>query len=156
MQGSKLEFECIGLTNNGKFPLQYTGRGEDKSPEFIIHNLSPDAKTIAIIMDDIKHHIFGIFNHWVIWNIPASSKIPGGIPAGKTVSQLGNAIQGIGYGRHKYAGPKPPRGKQHAYKFTIYVLDSEINLKSNARKRHLVKAIKPHIIQQGEITGVFE
>jgi len=34
MQDGKLEFECVGLTNNGKFPLQHTGRGEDKSPEF--------------------------------------------------------------------------------------------------------------------------
>ncbi|HOP93659.1 MAG TPA: YbhB/YbcL family Raf kinase inhibitor-like protein [Acetivibrio thermocellus] len=156
MQNGKLEFECVGLTNNGKFPLQHTGRGEDKSPEFIIHNLSSKAKTIAITLDDIAHPIFGVYNHWVIWNIPATNRIPGGIPAGKTVPSLGNAVQGISYGRHRYAGPKPPRGWQHAYKFTIYVLDSEINLKSSARKRHLLKAIKPHIIQQGEIVGVFE
>ncbi|NLE93491.1 MAG: YbhB/YbcL family Raf kinase inhibitor-like protein [Chloroflexi bacterium] len=153
---SILEFECVGLTEGGKIPLQYTGRGEDKSPEFIFHNLSPDAKTIAIIMDDVKHHLFGVFNHWVIWNIPAQSKIPGGLPAGKVLPNLGNAVQGIGYGRHKYAGPNPPRGKQHAYKFTIYALDSDITLKDNAKKNHLLKAIMPHILQQGEITGVFE
>jgi phosphatidylethanolamine-binding protein (PEBP) family uncharacterized protein len=70
--------------------------------------------------------------------------------------ELGNAVQGIGYGRHKYAGPKPPRGKQHAYKFTIYTLNSDIILKDSAKKKHLLKAIKPHILQQGEITGVFE
>lgn len=153
---NNLEFECIGLVDGQKFPLEYTGRGEDKSPELIIRNLSPDAKTIAILMDDIKHHLFGTFNHWVIWNIPAQAKIPGGIPAGKVVPSLGNATQGIGYGRHKYAGPKPPKGKQHVYKFTIYALDSKITLKESAKKKHLLKAIKPHVIQQGEVTGVFE
>ena len=151
-----LKFECVGFTDGGKIPLQYTGRGEDKSPEFILHNLSLEAKTIAIIMDDVKHHLFGIFNHWVIWNIPAQSKIPGGIPAGKVVPTLGNAVQGIGYGRHQYAGPQPPKGTQHIYKFTIYVLDSEITLNDSAKKKQLLKAIKPHILQQGEITGVFE
>jgi phosphatidylethanolamine-binding protein (PEBP) family uncharacterized protein len=35
-------------------------------------------------------------------------------------------------------------------------LDSEISLKSNAKKKHLLKAMEAHIIQQGEITGVFE
>ncbi len=153
---SKLEFECDGFVDGGKIPLAYTGRGEDKSPKFILHNLSPEAKTIAIIMDDIKHHIFGTFNHWLIWNIPAQDIIPEAIPAGKIVSTLGNARQGLGYGRYKYAGPKPPKGKQHAYRFSIYVLNSSLDLKDRTKKRHLIKAIEPHIIQEGEITGVFE
>lgn len=153
---TNLQFKCTGITEGQKFPLQHTGRGEDQSPEFILDNLSPDAKSIAIILDDIKHPLFGIYNHWVIWNIPALERIPGNIPAGKVVPSLGNAIQGIGYGRHKYAGPKPPRGKRHAYQFTIFVLDSTIALKENAKKKQLLNAIKPHIIQQGELTGVFE
>ena len=152
----ELQFECIGITEGSIFPIEHTGRGEDKSPEFVIHNLSSNAKTIAIIMDDNNHPLFGTFNHWVIWNITARDTIPGAIPAGKTVSDLGNALQGVGYGRHRYAGPKPPKGKQHAYKFTIYVLDSEITLQNGAKKKHLLKAIAPHIIQQGEITGLFE
>ena len=153
---NNLQIECVDLAEGGVFPMQYTGRGDDMSPEFIIHNLSPDAEAIAIIMDDIKHHIFGVFNHWVIWNLPPQTIIPGNIPAGKTVSTLDNAVQGIGYGKHKYAGPKPPKGKQHIYKFTIFVLNSKITLKETAKKKHLLEAIKPYIIQQGEITGVFE
>lgn len=109
-----------------------------------------------MIMDDIKHPLFGVYNHWVIWNIPAQARIPGNIPAGKLVPSLGNAVQGIGYGRHRYAGPKPPRGTQHIYKFTVFALDSNIELKNSARKRHLLKAIEPHILQKGEITGIFE
>ncbi len=151
-----LNFEGVGLVNGERFPIEYTGRGEDKSPKFILHNLSPEAETIAIIMDDIKHHIFGTFNHWVIWNIPAQEIIPEAIPHGKIISSLGDARQGIGYGRYKYAGPKPPKGKQHVYKFTIYALDSYITLKDRAKKRHLLQAMEGHILQQGEITGVFE
>ena len=28
-----LEFECVGMDNGGKFPIEYTGRGQDISPE---------------------------------------------------------------------------------------------------------------------------
>ena len=148
-----LQFECTGLKDGGKFPLEYTDRGEDKSPEFIISNLSPKVKTIEITLDDLS---IGNFNHWVIWNIPANAKVPGGIPAGKTVSSLGNAVQRVGYGRHVYAGPKPPKGTNYTYKFDLYALDGEIDLKSSADKKDFLKAASGHIIQHGSITGTFE
>lgn len=36
MNHTVLEFECVGMDNGGKFPIEYTGRGQDISPEFII------------------------------------------------------------------------------------------------------------------------
>ncbi len=67
-----LEFTCVGLNDNGKFPAEYTGRGEDISPEFIINNLSPNAETLIITLEDMSHPIKR-FTHWVIWNIPAAN-----------------------------------------------------------------------------------
>jgi phosphatidylethanolamine-binding protein (PEBP) family uncharacterized protein len=67
----ELIVECNDLRNGETFPIKYTGRGDDISPEFMLKNLSQNGKTIVIIFDDIKHHLFGIFNQWVIWNIPA-------------------------------------------------------------------------------------
>jgi len=151
-----LVVECSDLVNGGKFPLRYTGRGDDISPEFIIKNLSPNGKTLAIILDDKNVPFFGTYNHWVIWNIPANEKIPGNIPEGKILTDLGNAMQGIGYGKHKYRGPKPPRGSHHEYIFYIYVLDCELNIKNNSRKKQLLRAIDGHIIQYGTIKGIFE
>ena len=49
MNDTILEFTCIGIENNGKFPLENTGRGQDISPEFLIKNLSSRAKTPAIM-----------------------------------------------------------------------------------------------------------
>lgn len=48
MENNKLEFVCTGIKNGGKFPIENTGRGQDISPEFVIQNLSPQAKTVAI------------------------------------------------------------------------------------------------------------
>lgn len=151
-----LLFECVGMKDGDKFPIENTGRGKDISPEFAIKNLSPSAKTLAIILEDIRHPLFKSFTHWLIWNIPAAEKINGAIPGGKIVPNLGNARQGIGYGWYKYAGPKPPKGHQHLYRFTIYALDSEIELPLLPTKSNFIKMAKGHIIQQGSIVGEFE
>jgi len=31
MNHSILEFECVGISNKAKFPIEYTGRGQDIS-----------------------------------------------------------------------------------------------------------------------------
>ena len=145
MNCTVLEFECIGMDNGGKFPMEYTGRGQNISPEFVMKNLSPNAKTLAVTLEDLSHPIKD-FTHWLIWNIPA----------GKAVPALGNARQGIGYGLHRYAGPKPPKGKKHIYRFTVYSLDCEINMSARSMKRNFLKKAEGHIIQKGSIVGEFE
>ena len=156
MSANTLLFECVGIKAGGKFPMENTGRGQDVSPEFLIKNLSPAAKTLAIILEDIRHPLFKSFTHWLIWNIPAAEKITRAIPGGKIVPGLGNARQGIGYGWYKYAGPKPPKGKRHLYRFTIYALDSKIDLPFLPTKSNFIKKATGHIIQQGNIVGEFE
>ena len=84
------------------------------------------------------------------------TKIQLAIPAGKTVAELGNAVQGVAYGWHRYAGPKPPKGKRHKYRFTIYVLDCRLDLGAFATKRKVLKKAAEHIIQQGSVCGYFE
>ena len=74
MKADTLEFICTGIENGGIFPTENTGRGQDKSPEFILMNLSPQAKTLAIILEDVSHPIKN-FTHWLIWNIPAANRV---------------------------------------------------------------------------------
>ena len=150
-----LDFDCVGLKDNGIIPIENTGRGQDKSPEFIIWNLSPKAVTIAITLEDLSHPIRE-FTHWVIWNIPAGNRVKGGIPAGKILPQWGNAQQGFAYGRHRYAGPKPPRRTTHLYRYTVYVLDCRLKLSSRTTKKGFLKQAEPHIIQAGSVLGEFE
>ncbi len=155
MHNAVLEFECSGMDSGNRFSIEYTGRGQDISPEFVIKNLSPDAKTLAVTLEDLSHPIRD-FTHWIIWNIPAADRINKNIPAGRIVPVLGNARQGTGYGLHRYAGPKPPKGKTHTYRFTIYSLDCEINISANSMKRRFLKKAQKHILQKGSIVGEFE
>ena len=155
MKAEILNFKCVGLSDGGKFPIEYTGRGQDTSPKFILENLSPEAKTLAVVLEDLSHPIKD-FTHWVIWNIPAADRIGPAIPAGRTVPSLGGAKQGLGYGLHRYAGPKPPRGKTHVYRFTLYSLSQRLDLSSYAGKRTFFRKADRLILQAGSITGAFE
>lgn len=132
MEQKILNFDCVGIKDGGVFPLANTGRGRDVSPEFVIHNLALSAQTLVVTLEDLSHPIKN-FTHWLIWNIPAMAKIPAAIPAGKTVAELGNAIQGVAYGWHRYAGPKPPKSKRHKYRFTVYALDCCLDIGAAAQ-----------------------
>lgn len=147
-----LKVLCPGI-ENGTFRLEHTGRGEDRSPELILEGLSPQAKTLAVVLEDMSHPIKG-FTHWVIWNLPVSDRIPGAIPAGKAAP--GGGVQGAAYGLHRYAGPKPPKGRTHTYRFTVYALDCTLNLNSGARKKSFLRAAEGHVLQSGSIFGAFE
>ena len=155
MENDKLRLICTGIEDDGKVPIENTGRGQDRSPEFVLQNLSPQAKTIAIILEDLSHPIKN-FTHWLIWNIPAAEHIPGGIPEGSRVPELGGACQGVGYGFHRYAGPKPPKGNTHKYRFTVYALDCDIQLSAHALKKTFLKKAESHILQKGSVTARFE
>lgn len=140
--------------NEAKIPIQYTGRGEDISPELHLSEISGKAKSLAIIMNDLDHPI-PAYNHWVIWNLPVMQTIPGNIPHGAHVAELSGAVQGRGYGKNRYCGPKPPFNWSHRYQFNVYALDCRIDLPSSARKRELISAMRGHILQQGSLAGHF-
>lgn len=151
-----LKVTSEAIENDGYIPIIYTGKGEDISPPLKLDAIDPKAKTIAIIMDDLDHPL-GVYNHWVIWNIPSSFwNIPEDIPRKEVVPSLGNAIQGKSDygGKHWYRGPLPPFGT-HKYIFKVYVLDAILELKNDANKAELLKAMKGHILQYGTLTGKF-
>lgn len=152
MEEKVLEVQCPGI-ENGKFHIDHTGRGKDLSPELTLENLSPDARTLAVVLEDMSHPMKG-FTHWVIWNLPVSERIPEAIPAGKTV--LDGAVQGVAYGLHRYAGPKPPQRMRHTYRFTVYALDCALDLDSGARKKAFLRKAEGHILQSGSVSGKFE
>ena len=138
--------------HEGLIPKQYTGYGADISPELQLSNIDERAKSLVIIMDDMGHPI-GVYNHWVIWNIPVMQVIPSNIPHGKVVECLSDAIQGRGYGKHRYRGPKPPFNWSHRYQFNVFTIDCILDLPYSTRKRTLIQAMDGHILQQTALIG---
>ncbi len=141
-----------------KIPMEYSGFGEDISPMLQLKNLSPEAASLAVIMDDLDVPFCKTYTHWLIWNIPRMETIPSAISHGKTVPSLGNAVQGIGYGVNRYRGPKPPAFLPplvHNYIYRVYALDCFLELSCNSRKKDLLRAMEGHILQYTALLGQF-
>jgi len=137
------------------FPPQYTCDGEDLSPPIEIYGVKEDAKSLVIILDD-PDAPFGVFTHWIIWNIPPeTNKIPESIPKEPVIENPIRAVQGKNdFGKIGYNGPCPPSGI-HRYHFKLYVLDTTLNLGPSAKKTDLENAMRGHILQFSEFTAEY-
>jgi Raf kinase inhibitor-like YbhB/YbcL family protein len=77
-----------------------------------------------------------------------------GVP---TTETLGNgAKQGKNdFGNIGYGGPAPPKGKPHRYVFKLYALDATLDLPAGSTKAQLEKAMKGHILAEGQVVGTY-
>ncbi len=150
-----LVVESPAFKNMGYIPKKYTCDGEDISPPLILKNLSKDAKSIVIIVEDPDAPL-GTFTHWIIWNIRPMKNIPENIPKKEVV--LDGAYQGLNdFRKIGYNGPCPPKGdKPHRYFFKVYVLNRVLDLKPPVNKEKLLKEVKKYTIQYGELVGIYK
>lgn len=153
-----LTVTSTAFCHEGYIPKRYTGRGDNISPELHIGGLSRDAVSLAVVMEDLDIPVVGICTHWLIWNLPVQDVIPEGISHGETVAELGGAVQGIGFGRNRYSGPKPPGfiRKAHRYRFHVYALDCRLELAPVSKRRDFKRAVSGHVLQHGCLVGLFQ
>lgn len=140
----------------GTIPARHSGRGEDLSPPFRIQNIPEGTGSLALLLEDLSHPLFRDFPHWLIWDLPPVSDLPEGIPSGKITTVAEEPVrQGLAYGLHRYAGPKPPMGRHHCYRFTLLALDCKLDLPSGTRKKALLRAVEGHILEKATLSGWF-
>ena len=144
--------------NNEMIPKQHTGFGADISPGFAIRDIPEGAESIAIILDDLDVPFTKEFTHWIIWNIPVCTAIPKEIPKGKAIDSPISAVQGKAWGKHCYRGPKQPPfiRKTHRYRFTVYALDTMLELSAESNKRQLTQMMAGHIIECAELICTYK
>jgi Raf kinase inhibitor-like YbhB/YbcL family protein len=132
--------------NNRPIPVKYTCDGADVNPPLTIEGVPEETKTLVLIVDDPDAPM-GTFDHWVVWNIPPTTRI--------IEENTAPGKEGISsYGKHSYGGPCPPSGT-HRYFFKVYALDTQLDLKLSSTKRDVEKAMKEHVLAEGELVGVY-
>jgi Raf kinase inhibitor-like YbhB/YbcL family protein len=134
------------FSSNGIIPREYSGDGENFSPELRIGNLPKDTKSLAVIMDD-PDAPHGTYVHWVVWNIPPTEVIEKNTVLGSVGKNSKHET--------RYYGPCPPQGSSHHYHFRVYALDAELNLGFNTDKADLVTEMDKHILGAGELVGIY-
>jgi len=141
-----LQLSSPAFKNNHFIPQKYSCQGQNISPALEIRKIPDGTKTLAVILFDPDASSGG-FVHWVLWNLPPSAKIEEQTPAGSK----GNN----GSGEVGYTGPCPPSGTHH-YQFTVYALDTKLDLPETSGKKELEAAMQGHILAQGTITGLYK
>lgn len=153
-----LKITSQSFEDGGNIPVKHTGFGENISPAFRLENLADNAVSIVIMLNDLDISFISEYNHWIIWNIPASAEIPENIRYGAEVHSPAGAVQGIAYGKNRYRGPQQPVFVRsvHRYVFNFYILDSFLTLESTSRSTNVLKAMTGHILQKGSIMGRYK
>ena len=148
-----LQLTSEAFAPEGSIPTRYTCTGSDISPSLTWGEPPEGTQSFALIMDDPDAPV-GTWVHWVLFNIPASSRgLPEAVPAGERLSD--GSLHGKNSGGNPgYNGPCPPSGT-HRYFFKLYALDEMLALSAGADKGALLKAMQGHTLAQGELMGTF-
>jgi Raf kinase inhibitor-like YbhB/YbcL family protein len=142
------------FTDGGMIPREYTCDGRDISPPLAWDGVPEGTISLAIICDDPDAPV-GTWVHWVLFNIPATvNKLPQSMLPDKVLES--GARHGINdFRKFGYGGPCPPGGT-HRYYFKIYALDIELTQEPGLTKAELLKAMKGHILAEGQVMGRYK
>jgi Raf kinase inhibitor-like YbhB/YbcL family protein len=144
--GVRMKIRSPEFEHNGFIPAKFTCQGQDINPPLIIEDVPEGAKSLVLIVDDPDAPMT-TWVHWVLFNIPVVGKI-------EEDSILGE--QGLNdFGRKDYGGPCPPSGT-HRYFFKIYALDARLDLRGDAGKKDVEKAMEGRILSKAELIGLYK
>jgi Raf kinase inhibitor-like YbhB/YbcL family protein len=142
----KLSVKSPVFENGKHIPVKYTCDGANVNPPLTIDVVPEETKTLVLIVDDPDAPM-GVFDHWVVWNIPPTTR--------KIEENTVPGTEGMSsYRKHAYGGPCPPYGT-HRYFFKVYALDARLDLKLDSTKRDVEKAMKGNILAEGELVGLY-
>lgn len=133
--------------HNETIPAKFTCDGTDQSPELLLAGIPPETKSLAIITFD-PDSING-FTHWLLWNIPAETEriLSDTIPEGTVVGKND-------FGKNIYGGPCPSSGTHH-YVFTLYALDTVLDIPEDSSRENLLSTMEGHVIDSSELIGIY-
>jgi len=136
--------------DSGQIPSEFGADGHGVSPPLRVGDVPTGAVTLALVVQDpdIPRAKWpsGIFDHWVVWNLPANlaELLPGQIPPGD--------VGLSSYGTHSYVPPAPP--KEHRYYFYLYALDVRLDLPvDTTAAAGLFAAMVGHVLEVSCLMG---
>jgi Raf kinase inhibitor-like YbhB/YbcL family protein len=137
---------------DGVIPDDYSSYGKSVSPPLAWGKGPYGTKSFALILEDPDAPTPVPFQHWLIWNIPATvTKIAEGAPPTSAAEGKLMIVNRTGY-----MGPRPPPGPAHHYHFQVFALDRPLELAAGADRGALVDAMKGHVLAAGELIATYQ
>jgi Raf kinase inhibitor-like YbhB/YbcL family protein len=161
VQYGEVTFEAS--VGNMTFTCTNPAQSLNVAPPLSWTNVPVASKSLVLIMVDQLEYAYTdslpgqVFVHWVVFNIPPTSgRITSGLlldpPATDGTLQGSNdypAPYDLGYG-----GPCPGADK-HLYIFTLYALDTLLDLPGGSDRLAVEAAMQGHILEQAELSAYF-
>jgi Raf kinase inhibitor-like YbhB/YbcL family protein len=123
--------------------------GNNISPQLSWESTAEGTQAYALTMLDKDA---GDFAHWMLANLPTdTTSVAHG--ASDALDGLGGKSSLSGAYDGTYFGPCPP-GPDHHYVFTVYALDSPLDLEPGFTLSDLRHAMEGHVLAQGSLTGL--
>ncbi len=154
-----MELHSNAFPPGGWIPRQHSGEGADLSPPLHWSGVPEGVGAFALIMDDPDAPP-GLWIHWVLYNLPAELReLPAGLPPHPQLASgaLHGACWGVeSFRRQGYAGPLPPPGPAHHYRFRLSALEAPLKLAAGASAAEVRAAMEGHLIAEAELVGLYQ
>lgn len=150
-QMGELRLTSPAFEDGGPIPEQYGRDAENVNPPLSIANVSTEAESMTLIVDDpdAVDPAGEVWLHWLVWNIPPSKT---DIPAGWEPTE---AVEGTNdFDTRGYEGPDPP-DEAHTYRFKLYALDTTLDLAGSASKLEVGTAMEGARLSQTQLRGTY-
>jgi Raf kinase inhibitor-like YbhB/YbcL family protein len=130
-------------------PQRFTCEGDNLSPPLRWSGMPAGTVEVAVVVDD-PDAPRGTYVHWVVDGLdPAGTELAeAAVPPG--ARQLRNSA-----GTAAYAGPCPPGGPAHHYRFTVYALHHTPEVAGDASPEAAIQAIEAVATARGRLIGTF-
>jgi hypothetical protein len=146
-----LTLSSQAFEDGAAIPEKYGYTQANVNPPLEIDGVPEDAESLALVVDDpdAMEPAGKVWDHWVVWNIPADrDSIPEDWAAEETIQGHND------YGDTGYGGPNPP-DREHTYRFRLYALDTTLDLGRGATKADLESAMDGHVLAEAGLEGTF-
>ncbi|MEM7231673.1 MAG: YbhB/YbcL family Raf kinase inhibitor-like protein [Planctomycetota bacterium] len=136
------------FANGERIPSVHTCDGEDYSPQLTWGGVPEGTVSFALTFIDIDVGRGG-FIHWTGWNIPGDAR--------RHAEREAPPVEGTSsFGRRSWGGPCTPRGAgNHRYVFSLYALDTELEVRAGARLAELLDAMSDHVLGRAVLQGLY-
>ena len=131
--------------------------GSNLSPEVSWDNAPKGTKSFALTMYDKDAPTGSGWWHWLVVNIPASSKQIVSNASSKNLLPKGAVETMTDYGTASFGGACPPKGdKAHTYTFTLHALDvDKLDLNAKSDSALVGYMINSHTIEKASIVSYY-
>ncbi|HEY32623.1 MAG TPA: YbhB/YbcL family Raf kinase inhibitor-like protein [Dehalococcoidia bacterium] len=146
------ELTSSAFSDGERMPSVYSKEGGNRSPPLEWTGVPHGTVSFVLVMYD-PYGWDEPCDHWIVFNIPAdvtsleegaSSNLPEGASHGTVAG-----------GRTTYYGCYPQEGHTSSYYFTIYALDTMLNLNQGATKQQVLAAMEGYILAEAELVGTY-